>query len=254
MIIDWDNFLKPYDIAVKELTDIFLDIKNQDDLSPILYVEGRVKRVYSLLYKLERKNYSIDDIENKIDDIAGIRLVCNFMSSIDQVIQIIKNLDNISFKINEERDYIHDPKTSGYRSYHVLIRYPVKTKKGTKYIRAEIQIRSIIMDFWAKLEHTMLYKQGNLEMDRDVKRRFLNAAKTALQLDWELGSIYSQALPDLKKESKGSIIEEIQKNICYLGRKNNPLAELYNKDFLDIYLYATWEELVQFNSNLVREL
>lgn len=254
MIIDWDKFLEPYDIAVNELTEMFLRIKKHDDLSPILYIEGRVKKVYSLLYKLDRKSFSLEEVEDKIDDIAGIRLVCNFISSADQVIKIIRSKNDIAFKINEERDYIHDPKSSGYRSYHVLISYPVKTPTGTKHVRAEIQIRSIVMDFWAKLEHAMLYKQGTIEMDREVKRRFLHAAKTALDLDEELGSIYAQALPDMKRESKGNVIEEIQKNICRLSKKNKPLAELYNKDFLSIYLYSTSEELRQFNNNLEKEI
>lgn len=255
MIINWDEFLLPYHKAVKELINYFEEIKNESSFSPIEHVEGRVKRVSSILHKIAKKElikeHIIEDIETKLDDIVGIRIVCNFMYRIDEVIDIIRKCYD-KFEVIEERDYLTNYKESGYRSYHIIIKYITNTKQGRKLIKAEIQIRPMAMDFWAKLEHTISYKFDSVP--EDIKWRLTQAAKTAFKLDKELGSIYRDIGFNFQRDNKPLLLEEIQNNIIKLYKINKVLAVKYNSDFLTIYNTASTDILKNLNSNIISEI
>ena len=156
----WRELLDPYQLAVDELTVKFHHIieehRNQGLYSPIESVDGRVKSIVSILDKMQRKNVSMNDIEKKIEDLAGIRIICQFVEDIDRVVNLIKNRTDM--KVKCEKDYVSHMKTSGYRSYHMIILYTVNTIHGPKELSAEIQIRTMAMNFWATIEHSLQYK------------------------------------------------------------------------------------------------
>ena len=176
----WKEILNPYDLAVEELKLKFNHIVkeyNQAGMySPIEQVLGRVKSISSIIDKAQKRGIDIDKIEEKLEDIAGIRLICQFTDDIYTVVELIRNRKDM--KVKSEKDYVKNMKESGYRSYHVIVLYSVETAKGTKEIPVEIQIRTLGMNFWAIIEHSLQYKySGNIPAH--VRER-LSAASDAI--------------------------------------------------------------------------
>ncbi|MCT6904219.1 MAG: GTP pyrophosphokinase, partial [Lactobacillus sp.] len=129
---DWDNFLWPYEEAVRELKVKFRSLRQsfltQGEHSPIEFVVGRVKTVDSIKEKMQRRVISFDVIETDMQDIAGIRIVCQFVDDIYKVVDLIHTRDDM--EVIEERDYVKNAKPSGYRSYHMVISYTVYLPNG----------------------------------------------------------------------------------------------------------------------------
>ncbi|MCZ3760396.1 GTP pyrophosphokinase family protein [Lactobacillus gasseri] len=187
---DWDLFLWPYQQAVSELKVKFRSLRqsflNKGEHSPIEFVVGRVKTVDSIKEKMTRRVIAPDVIENDMQDIAGIRIMCQFVDDIYRVVDLIHQRQDM--QVIEERDYIQNAKPSGYRSYHMVIEYSVFLPDGPKKIIAEIQIRTLAMNFWATLEHTLNYKyQG--KYPEDISKRLKSTAEAAYKLDEEMSSI-----------------------------------------------------------------
>lgn len=187
---DWDLFLWPYQQAVSELKVKFRSLRqsflNKGEHSPIEFVVGRVKTVDSIKEKMTRRVIAPDVIENDMQDIAGIRIMCQFVDDIYRVVDLIHQRQDM--QVIEERDYIQNAKPSGYRSYHMVIEYSVFLPDGPKKIIAEIQIRTLVMNFWATVEHTLNYKyQG--KYPEDISKRLKSTAEAAYKLDEEMSSI-----------------------------------------------------------------
>ena len=187
---DWDLFLWPYQQAVSELKVKFRSLRqsflNKGEHSPIEFVVGRVKTVDSIKEKMTRRVIAPEVIENDMQDIAGIRIVCQFVDDIYRVVDLIHERQDM--QVVEERDYIQNAKPSGYRSYHMVIEYSVFLPDGPKKIIAEIQIRTLAMNFWATVEHTLNYKyQG--KHPEDISKRLKTTAEAAYKLDEEMSSI-----------------------------------------------------------------
>lgn len=191
----WDKFLAPYKQAVDELKIKFRGIRSQFELantsSIIEFVTGRVKPVASILDKASRKNIPLDQLEEKMQDIAGLRIMCQFVDDINKVVELLRKRND--FEIVEERDYINHKKKSGYRSYHIVIKYPVQTIHGEKNILVEIQIRTLAMNFWATIEHSLNYKYKGKIPD-DIHERLQRAAEAAFLLDEEMSQIRGEIL------------------------------------------------------------
>lgn len=136
-ILLWHEILEPYELAVKELTVKFNHlIKEHHEkglYSPIESVSGRVKSVSSILEKMQRKEIPPEELEQQVEDIAGIRIICQFVEDIERVAQIISSRSDIEIK--SEKDYIKHMKDSGYRSYHLIVFYTVQTLNGPKNFR-----------------------------------------------------------------------------------------------------------------------
>lgn len=186
----WEDFLAPYKQAVEELKIKLKGMRSQFELennhSPIEFVTGRVKPVASILDKANQKHIVLDHLVEEMQDIAGLRMMCQFVDDIEVVVRLLRQRND--FRIVEERDYITNKKPSGYRSYHVVIEYPVETIQGEKKILAEIQIRTLAMNFWATIEHSVNYKyQG--EFPEAINKRLKRAAEAAFQLDEEMSQI-----------------------------------------------------------------
>ena len=203
----WDLFLAPYKQAVEELKVKLKGMRSQFELqgnySPIEFVTGRVKPIASILHKANQKGIPLERLESEMQDIAGLRMMCQFVDDISKVVELIRKRND--FEIVEERNYITHKKASGYRSYHVVIRYPVQTIHGEKKILVEIQIRTLAMNFWATIEHSLNYKYKG-QFPEDIKMRLQRAAEAAFRLDEEMSLIRgeiqeAQAFFSLKKET-----------------------------------------------------
>ncbi|RBW69949.1 GTP pyrophosphokinase [Bacillus taeanensis] len=187
--MDWDLFLAPYKQAVDELKVKLKGIRKQyektSDHSPIEFVTGRVKPIPSILEKSVRKNIAIDRLQ-EMQDIAGLRVMCQFVEDINRVIALLRKRNDM--EIVEERDYVSKQKPSGYRSYHVVLLYPVQTINGEEKILVEIQIRTLAMNFWATIEHSLNYKYKGA-MPEEIADRLQRAAEAAYRLDEEMSQI-----------------------------------------------------------------
>lgn len=190
-MMDWETLLGPYKQAVNELKIKLKGIRDQYHLSsshtPIEFVTGRVKPISSILQKAKRKNIELEDLEEKMQDLAGVRIMCQFVEDIDTIVKLVKA--RTDFEIVEERDYVRSMKRSGYRSYHIVLRYPVQMiEGGVKYVLVELQIRTLAMNFWATIEHSLQYKYSG-QIPEDIEMRLRRAAEAAFWLDEEMSQI-----------------------------------------------------------------
>ncbi|AKA71012.1 GTP pyrophosphokinase [Clostridium scatologenes] len=216
---EWKAFLIPYEQAVEELKVKFRSIRKEyrrkNEYSPIEFVTGRVKEISSILEKANKFNIPLDRIDNEIEDIAGIRVMCQFVDDIEKVVEIIRGRKDM--QILYEKDYITNVKESGYRSYHVVIKYPVNMADGEKDILAEFQIRTLAMNFWATIEHSLNYKYKH-EIPDNIKLKLKSAGDAAFQLDEQMLEIKDE-IKDAQKlfEVKSSLVSDIMNNILTLS-------------------------------------
>ncbi|WP_368654573.1 GTP pyrophosphokinase family protein [Ornithinibacillus sp. 4-3] len=193
--MNWEKFLAPYAQAVEELktklNGMRIQFENESQHSPIESVIGRVKPIRSILEKAKMKNVPLNQVEEELQDIGGIRIVCHFVDDIYTVVNLI--CARHDFTVIEEKDYIQKNKESGYRSYHIIINYPVETIHGVKLVQVEIQIRTLAMNFWAVNEHSLNYKyKGAIPLE--IKSKLKRAAEAAFKLDEEMSMIKNEIL------------------------------------------------------------
>ena len=190
MEVGWEEFLDPFIQAVGELKiklrGIRKQYRKQKQHSPIEFVTGRVKPIESIKEKMALRGIKEENLAQDMQDIAGLRVMVQFVDDVEEVLDVLRKRHDM--RIIQERDYIKNRKASGYRSYHVIIEYPVDTINGSKTILAEIQIRTLSMNFWATIEHSLNYKYKG-EFPDEIKKRLEITAKIAYQLDEEMGKI-----------------------------------------------------------------
>ena len=207
----WRSILCPYELAVQELvlkfTHMAEEYRANDQYSPIESVSGRVKSVTSILEKMQRKDIPMEQMEEDVEDIAGVRIICQFEEDIESVAAIIKNRTDMTIK--SEKDYLKHIKESGYRSYHLIVYYTVETINGPKKLQAEIQIRTMAMNFWATIEHSLQYKYKG-DMPPHVTDRLINAADAIIALDREMSLVRSEII-DAQNSSQmqSNIVQDI---------------------------------------------
>ena len=145
----------------------------------------------SIYNKLQRLGYEFTEqnIREQLNDVAGIRVICSFVDDIYAVARLLADQDDIT--IIRIKDYIQNPKPNGYRSYHMIIEIPVFFAEGKTPIRAEIQIRTIGMDFWASLEHQLRYKKdlGSNEQYELITQKLTECARTITATDNQMQDI-----------------------------------------------------------------
>lgn len=249
----WKELLNPYELAVQELTTKFNHlIKEHHDrgyYSSIERVEGRIKTISSILDKCEKKGISIEEIPEKIEDIAGIRIICQFVEDIDRVVELIHNRSDLKVKL--EKDYVKEPKDSGYRSYHMIVWYTVETLDGTKEIMAEIQIRTLAMNFWATVEHSLQYKYKQ-HIPKEIEERLLKSADAVVQLDREMSQVRLEIMDAqnaFQRQAKvvADILNTIQNLSRVLGSKE--MKKIQN-EFYHIYSMNDLGQLKRFRTQL----
>jgi len=254
-ILNWKELLNPYEQAVSELKLKFENVMNEYKLlglySPIESVSGRVKKPASIIAKAKKKNIPNNKIEDEIEDIAGIRIICQFVEDIQKVVSLVKRRDGYDLKVVEERDYITNTKPSGYRSYHIIIRYPINSVMGFREVLAEIQIRTLAMNFWAVTEHSLKYKYKGCIPD-EIKQRLINCAEAAFNLDNEMSTIrneiaYAQRINKIKDNLIANIIDNIQ-NLYFVAKLDD--MESINKQFVDLWNEEDIDKLREFNDKL----
>ena len=158
------------------------ELSLQYDRNPIETIKTRLKSPESILEKLHRKNHpvTVDSIEQNLNDIAGVRVICAFPSDIYQLEEAFLKQDDI--RLVERKDYIANPKSNGYRSLHLIVEIPIFLHDHKRLRRGEVQFRTISMDWWASLEHKIRYKQGLQESDH-VDQELFECAKMSAELD-----------------------------------------------------------------------
>ena len=157
----------------------------------------------SIVEKLQRKGLSltIDNMVNKLYDIAGIRVTCPFISDVYHVTQMLLQQDDID--LIEMKDYIKNPKPSGYRSLHVIVKVGVYFSDQKREIPVEIQIRTIAMDFWASLEHQLHYKK-DYKMPEDISKELKEIADTITENDRRMQEL-AKNIPGFVDYSQGIV-------------------------------------------------
>lgn len=162
----WKSVMFLYDSALKEI-NTKIEILNNEfvhiyNYNPIEHIKSRLKTPDSIVKKLKRYGFevTIDNMVEKLSDIAGIRIICSFTSDIYQIAEMISKQSDVT--VLYVKDYIQNPKPNGYKSYHMVVTIPIYLSDGPVDTKVEIQIRTIAMDFWASLEHKIYYKfEGN---------------------------------------------------------------------------------------------
>lgn len=249
----WKNLLSPYELAVRELTlkfnHMIREHREQDLYSPVEQVSGRVKSISSILEKMQKKNIPMERMEEEIEDIAGIRVICQFEEDIDVVASIIQKRSDMEIKY--EKDYLTHIKESGYRSYHLIIYYTVETLNGPKRLQAEIQIRTLAMNFWATIEHSLQYKyKGN--MPPHVTERLSKAADAIISLDHEMSSVRNEIM-DAQNSSQmqSNLVANILNNIENLYKYSSKREVMKIQDeFFRVYEANDLQQLERFHRQL----
>lgn len=157
------TLLMQYRCAIREI-ETKLHVLNEEfslehERNPIELIESRVKEPASILEKMKRKGYelSVENIEDKLNDVAGVRVICSFVEDIYYLASMLSAQDDL--EVLKVKDYIKNPKKNGYRSLHLIIQIPIFLSSEKKYMRVEVQFRTIAMDFWASLDHKLKYKK-----------------------------------------------------------------------------------------------
>lgn len=156
----------------------------QYDRNPIEGIKTRLKSKEGIVRKLNRKDlpFSLKSIEENIKDVAGVRVICSFPEDIYMLADCLLNQDDI--KLIEKKDYIKNPKKSGYRSLHLIIEVPIFLKNEKRRMKVEVQLRTIAMDFWASLEHKLRYKKNiNPEEAEIISKELLECSEISASLD-----------------------------------------------------------------------
>ena len=249
----WREILNPYELAVKEVMTKFEHLMKEHRARglycPIEQVEGRVKTISSILDKCQKKRIPLEEIEERIIDLAGVRIICQFVEDIDKVVEIIHN--RADMEVTQERDYIREMKSSGYRSYHMIIHYTVYTLDGPKKLQMEVQIRTMAMNFWATVEHSLQYKY-KYNIPEHIRERLLNAADAIIVLDNEMSSVRSEIMDAQNSfRIQANIVADILNNIQNLYQLANKreIAKIQD-EFYRIYAMNDINQLERFNKQL----
>ena len=184
-----------YEAGIKEIRTkleiLDSEFKVKYDHNPIHHIESRLKKPESIIKKAIDKDVTLTEKEimRHIHDIAGIRVICNYLDDVYVVAQLLINQDDI--KLIKIKDYIQNPKDNGYRSLHLVLEVPIFLAEGVQPIHVEVQLRTIAMDFWASLEHKLKYKTDN-NVPEDIKKELIQCAMSISELDYKMQSIHNR--------------------------------------------------------------
>ncbi|GMO46788.1 MAG: GTP pyrophosphokinase family protein [Termitinemataceae bacterium] len=158
--------------------------------NPIEHIKTRIKTPDSIRKKMGKLQLplTVDAIEKNIYDVAGIRIICQFINDIFVLADFLLTQDGI--KLLEKKDYITHPKESGYRSLHLIIEVPIFLHNDKRFVKVEVQLRTIAMDFWASLEHKLHYKKDmDKELEKIVSDELKKCAEESIRLDLKMQDI-----------------------------------------------------------------
>lgn len=178
----YKSALKQLELQMNIIKDEFKLIYNYDLID---HIDTRIKEPKSIVKKMEKKKYDKTylNLIEKINDIAGIRIVCTLKDDIFFIRDLVKQMPGIH--VLKEKDYVTNPKESGYSSYHMIVEVPVKLTQKTIYVKCEIQIRTLAMDFWASFEHKVKYKTKN-DVNPKMSKELVSCAKMINKFDTKM--------------------------------------------------------------------
>jgi len=186
---EWKNALLLYDAALKQINTKLEILNNEFKLvhqyNPIEHITSRIKSPQSIARKLKlnNKELTVENIIKYVNDVAGIRIICSFISDIYRIADLIARQSDI--KVLKVKDYIMCPKDSGYSSYHMIVAVPVFLTDRTVETKVEIQIRTIAMDLWASLEHKIYYKYDG-QAPEHIKKELKECSEIVAYLDQKM--------------------------------------------------------------------
>ncbi len=184
-----DGLILKYTSALKtletQISILLQDYEYKNNYNPVEHIKSRLKSYDSASKKLISRGYevTVKNIEEHVLDMVGIRIVCSFLSDVYEIVRIIENSDQIT--VHDKEDYITNPKDTGYSSYHLNVYVPVYLIDGVQLVAAEIQIRTVAMDFWASLDHKIMYKFKG-EIPEEIREEMQNCAKDIHRLDQKM--------------------------------------------------------------------
>ena len=184
-----EGLILKYTAALKtletQISILLQDYEHKNNYNPVEHIKSRIKSYDSATKKLISRGYELTtkNIEEHVHDMVGLRIVCSFLSDVYEIVKIIENSDQIT--IRDKKDYITNPKDTGYYSYHLLVYVPVYLIDGVTLVEAEIQIRTVAMDFWASLDHKITYKFKG-EIPEEIKEGMHKCAEDIHALDQKM--------------------------------------------------------------------
>ena len=226
---EFKKIMLMYNCALKEIETKIQIISDEFQMlysyNPIEHIKTRIKSPESIIKKLKRKEYPItyNSLVNNINDVAGIRIICSFIPDIYKMVEMFDKSTDIN--IIKKKDYIKNPKESGYSSYHLIATVPVSFANGIVDVKVEIQIRTIAMDFWSSLEHQMKYKK-NIENQDIIVKELKRCADEANKLDRKMSKL------------GGNLIEEFEQDMAN-NKKNK------EQKFLKSYIPLIVDKITQ---------
>ncbi len=205
------ELMMQYDCAMLEVKTK-LEVLNKElalvhSRNPFESIKCRIKSPESIIGKLERRGleFSIENIEKELNDIAGIRVICSFPEDIYMLVECLLKQDDII--LVAQKDYIKNPKPNGYRSLHLILDIPIFLTHEKKHMRVEVQFRTIAMDFWASLEHKMKYKK-DIQNAESISEELKYCADLISQLDRRMEQIRNRIDSNTTYKSSGAIKSE----------------------------------------------
>ena len=187
-------------LEVKTKFDVLnTQLSLENDRNPLESINCRIKTVASIIEKLNRKGFELspESIEKNLNDVAGIRVICSFIEDIYLLADRLCSQDDI--RLIERKDYIKNPKPNGYRSLHLIVEIPIFLMDEKKFMRVEVQFRTIAMDFWASLEHKLKYKK-NIETDlQEISAELKTCAEEISRIDNKMQEIHNKINKNAEK-------------------------------------------------------
>lgn len=202
-VLDYKELMMNYACAIKEINTKFEVLDTEFEVrykrNPISSIQTRLKSQTSILEKMARLGVppTRENIEYHLNDIAGIRVICSYIDDIYLLADALTKQDDI--KLIKRKDYISNPKPNGYRSLHLIVSVPIFFAESVKEVKAEVQIRTIAMDFWASLEHQIKYKK-NVEHAEKVIARLKDCAEEIAHVDETMQEIRIE-MDSIKEET-----------------------------------------------------
>ncbi len=188
----FEEMMMMYQCAIQEVTTklevLSREMSVRNNRNPIETIKYRIKKPQSIAEKLVRNGFdvSVDSASEHLNDVAGVRVICSFIEDIYTVAKMLTSQDDIH--LLQVKDYIKNPKKNGYRSYHMIIEIPVFFSDRKQYMRVEVQIRTMAMDFWASLEHQVRYKK-DIPNSEEMAKRLKKCADVIAATDTEMLNI-----------------------------------------------------------------
>ena len=183
---EYQEMMLKYEFAKKKVeTDLEILLREyafKEEYNPVEHIKSRIKSLDRIVEKLDRKEkeLTVPNILSYVSDVVGVRIVCSFIKDVYTIADIIRSTGE--FILKSEKDYIEEPKESGYRSYHMIVLVPIHLENRTEYIPVEIQIRTVAMDCWASLDHKLRYRVPG-KLSEELEREIVESANDMLEID-----------------------------------------------------------------------